>query len=485
MTEVKIQIVDYNLFKYEKNFLAKEIRKAGGKIKEKEIERNSLLVIPGLPFEKAKKLTFVKGVFLNDVFFPSIQSIRESFNGKTTRTQSRRYGPHGLHEYKGRFNPQTPRSLILANFNKGSVVMDPFMGSGTTLIEARDLGYKAFGVELNPFAFLLAKAKKIYGEMPSFGKIIWKPNLMNRPFYDKETKNYLIKWFPSDQFRQLEYIQNHLLQLNTNQRVIAQVVLSNLLRDHSLQDPRDLRIRRRAVVPKGAGLLESFKSKFEELSQKHSEWIKEFGLKKSPEVRLFNFDSRDLSSIQKIKINGTVSSPPYATALPYVDTYRLSMIALGLIQPKQILKKEKELIGSRDAASVDQLVFGEQISVLPKKIRDVIYHVKNEVEKNTTAGFRKKAAPYAYARYFSSMLRVLEELYSIEKPGSNNFWVIGPNRTKLGSEWFIMETPELVGELVKSVGFKKISIEPVQAYNRYGLHSKNSIGKESILTFQK
>ena len=189
MTEVKIQIVDYNLFKYEKNFLAKEIRKAGGKIKEKEIERNSLLVIPGLPFEKAKKLTFVKGVFLNDVFFPSIQSIRESFNGKTTRTQSRRYGPHGLHEYKGRFNPQTPRSLILANFNKGSVVMDPFMGSGTTLIEARDLGYKAFGVELNPFAFLLAKAKKIYGEMPSFGKIIWKPNLMNRPFYDKETKN--------------------------------------------------------------------------------------------------------------------------------------------------------------------------------------------------------------------------------------------------------------------------------------------------------
>ncbi|MBI2593752.1 hypothetical protein HY384_02735 [Candidatus Daviesbacteria bacterium] len=485
MTEIKIQIVDYNLFEYEKNFLAKEIKRWGGIVKEGKIERNSTLIVKGLSLEKAKRLTYIKSVFYRSIFYPSLQSIRESFNGKSARTQSRRYGPHGLHEYKGRFNPQMPRSLMLANFNSTAIVLDPFMGSGTTMVEARDLGYNAIGVELNPFACLLAKAKKIYEEIPALGEIRWSSNSKSENFFDSETKDYLLKWFPRKQFNQLEFIQRHLVQLDSNQRIIAQVVMSNLLRDHSLQNPKDLRIRRRDTVPIDFDLLDTFKTTFKEISIKHAEWIKEFSIKKRKDTQLFNADSRNLKDIIKIKVNGSVSSPPYATALPYVDTYRLSMVALGLIHPKEILKREKELIGSRDVTIADKTSFGKHVSILPSTVQEVINYIYEEINKDSEAGFRKKAAPYAFARYCVSMLRVLEELYSIEKIGSKNFWVLGPNRIKLRSNWFTMETPELVGELAKKVGFKKVSIEPVQAYNRYDMHSKNSISKESILVFQR
>lgn len=485
MTGIKIQIVDYNLFEYEKDFLAKEIKSLGGIIKDGQIDRDSILVIDKLSLEKAKRLTYIKGVFYKDTFYPSIQSIRESFNGRSARTQSRRYGPHGLHEYKGRFNPQTPRSLILANFDLKTVILDPFMGSGTTLVEARDLGYKAVGVELNPFAFLLAKAKKVYEQIPTLGEIKWSSTLKQRNFFDSETREYLLKWFPEKQFKQLETIQNHLVQLEDNQKLIAQIILSNLLRDHSLQNPKDLRIRRRDTVPADADLLNAFKVSFQEISKKHAGWIKEFGAKKVTETNLFNADSRNLTNLKKMMVGGSVSSPPYATALPYIDTYRLSMIALGLIHPKEVLKKEKELIGSRDVNTLDKISFEKDIAKLPNEVRKVINKIYEETAKDPKAGFRKKASPYAFVRYYAAMLRVLEQLYSIEKAGAKNLWVLGPNRIKLSSGWFIMDTPRLVGELAKKAGFKGISIEPVQAYNRYGLHSKNSISKESILTFQK
>jgi site-specific DNA-methyltransferase (cytosine-N4-specific) len=192
-----------------------------------------------------------------------------------------------------------------------------------------------------------------------------------------------------------------------------------------------------------------------------------------------------MSRVIKNKVDGTVSSPPYATALPYVDTYRLSMVALGLIYPNEITKKEKQLIGARDITKQDKNDFEFNIAELPIKLKTVIRYIMGCVHEDKKSGFRKKAAPYAYARYYASMLKVLKELYTIEKKGSPNLWVLGPNRIGIGKSWYNINTPELIGEMASQVGFKKIKLDPVQAYNRYGLHSKNAISKESILQFYK
>lgn len=59
--------------------------------------------------------------------------------------------------YRGNFAPQVARNLILRYSKKGEVVLDPFVGSGTTLVECEILGRKGIGVDINPAAVELCK----------------------------------------------------------------------------------------------------------------------------------------------------------------------------------------------------------------------------------------------------------------------------------------------------------------------------------------
>lgn len=69
-------------------------------------------------------------------------------------------GIHAIHPYPAKFIPQIPRQLIkLYHPGDKSIVLDPFCGSGTTLIEAISLGLDAWGVDLHPLACLIARVK--------------------------------------------------------------------------------------------------------------------------------------------------------------------------------------------------------------------------------------------------------------------------------------------------------------------------------------
>lgn len=64
-----------------------------------------------------------------------------------------------LHFHPGRFVPQIPAALIGTLTRPQEIVLDPFCGSGTTLVEAQRLGRDAIGVDLNPVACLMSRAK--------------------------------------------------------------------------------------------------------------------------------------------------------------------------------------------------------------------------------------------------------------------------------------------------------------------------------------
>jgi DNA modification methylase len=66
--------------------------------------------------------------------------------------------PHGFHSYPARFHPRLVR-LLLADVPRGSTVLDPFCGSGTTLVEAALLGLRGLGVDVNPLAVELSRLK--------------------------------------------------------------------------------------------------------------------------------------------------------------------------------------------------------------------------------------------------------------------------------------------------------------------------------------
>jgi DNA methylase len=90
-----------------------------------------------------------------------------------------------IHWHPARFASQVPSSLIGLLSKPGDLVLDPFVGSGTTLVEAQRLGRRSIGIDLSPIACLIARAKTIPS---SFGRI---ERAIER--LDKDAQNRLAK----------------------------------------------------------------------------------------------------------------------------------------------------------------------------------------------------------------------------------------------------------------------------------------------------
>ncbi|MBA7504850.1 hypothetical protein ES706_03508 [subsurface metagenome] len=77
---------------------------------------------------------------------------------RTTIWSFPKRGDWAVHEsdYRGNWPPQIPRNLILRYSREGGTVLDPFVGGGTTLIEAYLLGRKSIGIDINPRAITIS-----------------------------------------------------------------------------------------------------------------------------------------------------------------------------------------------------------------------------------------------------------------------------------------------------------------------------------------
>ncbi len=117
-----------------------------------------------------KALTEVKTTKINDINLNRWKEYDEIITDSLWLFDKRDNSGAHLAWYWGNFIPQIPRQLMLRYTKKGDWILDPFAGSGTTLIECRRLGRNGIGVEINPEVAKLAK-KTVENEPNKFNVV--------------------------------------------------------------------------------------------------------------------------------------------------------------------------------------------------------------------------------------------------------------------------------------------------------------------------
>jgi len=452
-----------------------------------------------------KRLTYFSHAKINDEIVYTLQYYLESscHNGNiiTNKRQSTRYSVHGLHEYKGKFNPQIAKSLLnILGIAEGQRILDPFCGSGTSLVESTQMGIHSVGFDINPLAVYISNAKLTALSVPADNveqvgrQIIDGFSTTRREFklseLPDERLKYLQKWFDKSILFDIETLYLLIKQQDENIRPIFFILVSNLLRDYSLQEPADLRIRRRKSPMPSIPFIEAFKTNFNAFINNLRLCQKLIGVQ--PRLgREYIMDSRSDSYSPENNTdtlyNGAITSPPYATALPYIDTQRLSLVWLDLCKPSEILNLEASLTGSREirgtTKSFLQDIMINNSNNIPHNLHDLCLELYDSLSPED--GFRRRLVPMLLYRYLSDMLKMFRNVYNVLTPNAPFALVVGHNHTVLGGKRFDIDTPYLLAQLAEGCGWRIKEIIPLQTYQRYGLHHKNGIAKESLILLYK
>ena len=153
-----------------------------------------------------------------------------------------RYGPHDIHEYRGKFFPQLVKSLInTANIPESGIVIDPMCGSGTTNCESRAMGMITIGLDLNPLSVKIAKAKTSLLEVEiqeltdKSKKLIEDIKKFSDTNYETYWKGkdfqYLKRWFDESALLEIYQILNTIRNCeNPILKDLFEINLSNILR---------------------------------------------------------------------------------------------------------------------------------------------------------------------------------------------------------------------------------------------------------------
>ncbi len=524
---------NYKYFPYESTLARKEIETLFGR--QSFLREEGIVIdVLGKWESLALRTTYFKEVSaINGKSVVPIQALLEaSSNGglqeampgfylpPNLKRQSTRYSAHGLHEYRGKFNPQLVRTIgNLLNLRANSWVLDPFCGSGTTLLESAHIGWNAVGLDINPLAVEIARAKLAAVQVKPSLLISHSDELKQRltksiqdlvfdkPFDNRQIRklvgsgwenqlpniDYLKVWFSESVLVQLALILRYIeAVLNRNIRSIFQIIFSDILRDVSLQDPDDLRIRRRKNPPSNMPAIPIF---LDELSVKLATIIKARCI--LPNLNTYNKaflgDVRSGKEIisdrfPNLRFDAAITSPPYVTALPYIDTQRLSLVMLSLLEPSEIRTKEKTLIGNREISNSVRSELESSIDANLDKLPSNCISLCRELKSAVAAGkdgFRRRNMPALVYQYFKDMGLMFASVHGLLKKNAPFVLVVGKNRTKLNGKDFLVDTPELLSAVARERGFTLDNKIELDTYHRYNIHRLNSINAETMLTLRR
>lgn len=375
-----------------------------------------------------------------------IESIDWEFANSNTQ-----YLSHNIHRYSGKFIPQIAKSVIELFTEEGDTVFDPYLGSGTTALEAIVAKRKSVGVDLNPLAILISKVKttviprekleifrqelmesinSVCGGQLSIFSCKYSPSI-DKPedsarYYDEWNK----KWYQDHILRQLIMIYSVIESVDDIElRQIAQIAFSDILRKSSNASSRYPNVMYDKNHKEKPLPMKSFIDSFVDLIDKLINTSNEIGnFNISNKVELCN--NTHLPYMNNC-MDAVITHPPYVAAVPYAEYGCLSLEWLG-------------------------------------------YNSK-ELDAEITGGKRhRKDVAIRFEQDYNLMMK---EAFRVLKDGRYAFFMVG-NPTANGK---IVDLHEMTIRLAKESGFEYIYTATRKGSNRRG----NNMGIEYLEFFRK
>ena len=433
------------------------------------------------------------------------ETVRSQVPASLPKKRCLRYATHGLHEYRGKFFPQLVRALMnVAELPEDAVVVDPMCGSGTTLVEVRLSGRQCYGLDINPLSVFISDIKCDALTLQAADLVTandtlreWLDGSPNQregrsTHLSDHDRGYLERWFDPKTLNELDRTESAIRRLPTpSLQNFYLVCLSNILRGVSWQKNDDLRVRREVSDLAPGETIRLFLTESLRSTRVVAAFLAERGPIEAHGHVVQQADARRATeALPKLvsQVDAVITSPPYATALPYIDTDRLSLIYLGLLPRDGHRALDTEMIGNREVTTRGRgrcwAYYQENKALLPRQTRLLIERI-DKLNRSGIVGFRRRNLSAILSKYFFDIRETIQQIYALLRPGGKAFLVVGNNRTTAGGKPVEIKTADHLDKMAEDLGYRMKDSLSMEMLVSRDIFRKNAVPSEQILRLEK
>jgi tRNA G10 N-methylase Trm11 len=390
--------------------------------------------------------------------------------------------------------------------SQSDIVLDPFCGTGTTLVECSRNRIRSVGIDASPLCVFASRAKTNWTLLQSKFRVL-ADCLLRRIAEEEDAINRRsegwvereIREFPPGlRFEQSGMIKRGwisprpLVKILHMQRAIEEEVKEVKYRDVFVLALASVLVSHFANVKFGPELycvkpkldvagVEIYGSKLAEI---HQDLLTVWPLSHLPPPSVIEGDARCCAELlrqnQVGKVDFVITSPPYPNEHDYTRNTRLELTLLGYVRDTCTLREiKKKMVRSHSKGIYADDCDGALVAEVPE-----VRRVRRELEfkiKDKTYGFAK-LYPRIIEEYFGGMYRHLKSLSQVLEKGARCAYVVGDQKTYLQT---YTPTAEILGQIagLPEIKMKLAEIEPWR-FRRGTTGSKTRI-QEKVLILRK